>query len=134
MPQVVVGAALVDRADGVGRVLAGERRAPAALAGRWEFPGGKVENGETDPEALVRECREELAVDIEVGDRIGDDLEIPGGRLLRVYEARILAGTPVPHEHGDLRWLSADELDSVPWLETNRPVLRPLAALLRISS
>jgi 8-oxo-dGTP diphosphatase len=131
---VVVGAAIVAVADGTARVLAGERAAPAELAGRWELPGGKVEPGETDQQALVRECREELGVDIEVGARLGDELPVPGDRVLRVYAARLVGGSPAALEHTELRWLAADELDSVPWLVTNRPLVAPLAALLRISS
>jgi 8-oxo-dGTP diphosphatase len=126
----VVGAAiLVD-----GRVLVGERSAPPELAGRWEFPGGKVEPGESDEQALVRECREELGVDITVGLQLGPDLAIPGGRVLRVFEARLVSGVPSALEHRRLSWLAADELDSVHWLETNRPLLASLAAWLRISS
>ena len=115
-------------------MLAGERSAPAVLAGRWEFPGGKVEAGETDQQALVRECREELGVDITVGAQLGDDLTIPGGRVLRVYAAGLLGGSLTVTEHRQLRWLAGAELDTVPWLVTNRPLLAPLAELLRISS
>ncbi|MDX6254540.1 MAG: 8-oxo-dGTP diphosphatase [Frankiales bacterium] len=133
MAAVVVGAAIVEVVGGVARVLAGERSAPPELAGRWEFPGGKVEAGESDVQALVRECREELGVDIVVGAQLGGDLAIPGGRVLRVYAARVGVGPPTVTEHRSVRWLSAGELDSVPWLDTNRPLLEPLAALLRIS-
>jgi 8-oxo-dGTP diphosphatase len=129
----VVGAAIVQTVDGVACVLAGERSAPAELAGRWEFPGGKVEAGESDQQALVRECREELGVDIVVGGQVGGDLPIPGGRVLRVYAARLAGGSLALLEHRSVRWLAVDELDSVPWLVTNRPLLAPLAALLRIS-
>jgi 8-oxo-dGTP diphosphatase len=129
--RVVVGAALITSAGGLVRVLAGERSAPADLAGRWEFPGGKVEDGETDAEALVRECREELGVDIAVGDRIGADVAIPGGRILRVYAATLVAGAPTPIEHRRLRWLSAAQLNDVPWLPTNVGLLGPLAVLLQ---
>ena len=132
----VVGAAIICLADGVARVLAAERSSPPELAGRWEFPGGKVEAGETDAQALVRECAEELGVTIAVGGRLGADLTIPGGspRVLRVYEARLLDGTPQALEHAQIRWLAADELASVHWLATNRPLLDPLASRLRISS
>ncbi len=129
MATIVVGAAILER----GRVLAGERSAPPELAGRWEFPGGKVEAGETDHQALVRECREELGVDITVGAQLGADLTLAGGRVLRVYAARLAGGSLTVTEHRQVRWLAAAELDSVSWLVTNRPLLAPLAALLRIS-
>jgi 8-oxo-dGTP diphosphatase len=129
---VVVGAAIVATVDGVPRVLAGERSSPAALAGRWEFPGGKVEAGETDQQALVRECREELGVEISVGARLGDDLPIPGGeRILRVFLADLVRGSPVANEHLQLLWMSAAELAGLPWLETNVPLLALLDSHLR---
>ena len=130
----VVGAAIVRVVDGRPCVLAAQRATPEALAGRWEFPGGKVEDGEGDAAALVRECREELGVEITVDGRLGGDLPVPGGRVLRVFACRLALGEPVPYEHRALRWLSADQVGDVPWLDTNAPLLVPLAALLRISS
>ena len=133
---VVVGAAILADHDGVLRVLAGERSSPPALAGRWEFPGGKVEPGETDQQALVRECLEELGVTITVGPRLGPELPIPGDppRVLRVYEAALVSGEPAAGEHSVIAWLGAEDLSSVPWLTTNLPLLEPLRARLRISS
>jgi 8-oxo-dGTP diphosphatase len=116
---VVVGAALID----AGRVLAARRRAPAALAGRWELPGGKVEAGETETAALIRECHEELAVDIVVGERVGPDLPIDDARVFRAYVGRIVAGTLVAHEHDELRWLGPDGLDAIDWLPADLPLL-----------
>ncbi len=97
----------------------------------WEFPGGKVDPGETEQEALIRECIEELGVRIEVFDRIGDDIPLTHGRaVLKVWTARLLDGVPYPHEHGELRWLAADELDSVPWLPADAPIVTALRAYL----
>jgi 8-oxo-dGTP diphosphatase len=126
-PAVVVGAALL---DGQGRVLAAERASPPALAGWWEFPGGKVEPGEDERAALVRECREELGVDVEPDGRLGADLTTAGGSVLRVWTARIRSGEPAPHEHGALRWLAADQLDEVPWLPADLPLVELLRARL----
>ena len=126
-PIVVVGAALL---DGAGRVLAAARSSPPELAGRWEFPGGKVEPGETERAALVRECQEELGVVVVVGDRLGGDVQVNGGRaVLRVWTGQVVAGVPVAREHSALRWLAVDQLDSVDWL----PADRPLVDLLRSS-
>ncbi len=124
MPQVIVGAAIL--ADG--RVLACERTAPPEVAGRWEFPGGKVEPGESDEEALVRECAEELAVRVEVGPRIGPEVPLARGRaVLRVYAARLLHNDrPTLLEHATLRWLSRDQLDEVPWLPADAPIVAAL--------
>ncbi|GLY23187.1 (deoxy)nucleoside triphosphate pyrophosphohydrolase [Micromonospora sp. NBRC 101691] len=126
--KVVVGAAIV--ADG--RVLACARSAPPEVAGRWEFPGGKVEPGESETAALARECAEELAVRVEVGDRVGRDVRMAHGRaVLRVYAARLLGDDqPRALEHAEMRWLSADELDTVDWLPADVPIVAALRPLL----
>ncbi|GHJ51683.1 DNA mismatch repair protein MutT [Nonomuraea sp. TT08I-71] len=125
---MVVGAAII--VDG--RVLACERSAPPEVAGRWEFPGGKVEPGEIETDALVRECAEELGVRVEIGDRLGRDVRMAHGRsVLRVYLARLLHGDePKALEHSELRWLSAAELDTVPWLPADVPIVAALRPLL----
>jgi 8-oxo-dGTP diphosphatase len=129
---VVVGAAII----AAGRVLAGARAGPPEVAGMWEFPGGKVEPGESEIAALARECVEELAVRVEVGDRVGRDVRIGHGRsVLRVYAARLVGGDqPQPLQHSELRWLAADELESVTWLPADAPIVAVLHALLRDSS
>src|SRR5690349_14230529 len=126
--KVIVAAAIITD----GRVLACERSAPPEVAGRWEFPGGKVEPGESDQQALARECAEELGVRVEVGDRVGPDVPLAGGRaILRVFAVRLLDGDqPRALEHAAMRWLSADELDSVPWLPADRPIVAELPRLL----
>jgi len=122
----VVGAAILEG----GRVLAARRTTPAAAAGRWEFPGGKVEVGESPAEALVREVTEELACTVEVTGWLDGAVPIGETHLLTVALARLVAGEPVPHEHDQVRWLSADELDDVDWLDPDRPFLPGLRALL----
>src|SRR3954470_802116 len=88
-PRVIVAAVII--VDG--RVLAAERSAPPEVAGRWEFPGGKVEPGETDAQALARECLEELGARVAVGDRVGPDVPLAHGRaVLRVFAVRLLDG------------------------------------------
>ncbi|MET7832897.1 (deoxy)nucleoside triphosphate pyrophosphohydrolase [Micromonospora sediminicola] len=131
-PRVVVGAAIIV----AGRVLACERSAPPEVAGRWEFPGGKVEPGETETEALARECAEELGVRVAVGARVGRDVRMAHGRsVLRVYAARLLHGDqPEALEHAELRWLSAAELDSVDWLPADVPIVPALRPLLAASA
>ena len=123
----VVGAALVRDAQ----VLAARRTAPAHLAGLWEFPGGKVEPGESDEQALVRELAEELAVTVAVGGRVGPELALGEHAVMRVYVCALLDGEPTAGEHDALRWLSADELHEVPWIPADAPVLGPLASQLR---
>ena len=115
---VVVGAAIVR----AGRVLAALRS-----TGGWEFPGGKVEIGEADTVALVRECREELGVTVAVGALLGES-RLPGGRwVLRVHLAELTAGEPSPlADHEALRWLAGHELDDVTWLPGDRQLLAAL--------
>jgi 8-oxo-dGTP diphosphatase len=125
--QVVVGAALI---DGAGRVLAAQRSEPPALAGFWELPGGKVDPGESDRDALVRECREELGVTIELLDRVNGDLPIGRNGTLRVWSARIVAGELTALEHTELRWVGVEDLDTLRWLPADRPLIAHLRGLL----
>jgi 8-oxo-dGTP diphosphatase len=127
-PRVIVAAVIVID----GRVLACERSAPPEAAGRWEFPGGKVEPGETDAQALARECAEELGVRVRVDARVGPDVPLAHGRaLLRVYAVTLQNGDqPRALEHSAMRWLAADELDSVPWLPADKPIVAELPGLL----
>jgi 8-oxo-dGTP diphosphatase len=117
--RTVVAAAIIRS----GRVLAARRRAPIELAGRWEFPGGKVELDESEKPALVRECREELGVLVAVESlwgrsRIRDHLE------LALYGASLITGEPSPGvAHDVLRWLTSAELADVDWLEADLELL-----------
>jgi 8-oxo-dGTP diphosphatase len=129
----VVGVALVDRQQ---RVLVAQRGS-GALAGLWEFPGGKVEPGESDLAALVRECTEELGVQVLPGAFLGEvPLDgvvaggTPGASTLRVWSGRIVAGELVAHEHSELRWLTADALEDLDWIPADRPLLPAVRTLL----
>lgn len=115
-----------------GQVLAARRTRPSAVAGRWELPGGRVEGGEAEAAAVVRECREELDAQVLPTGRLGTDLPIDAG-VLRVHVARLAPGSPEPRalEHGALRWLGVAQLDTVDWIDADRAVLADLADLLR---
>ncbi|WP_395104312.1 (deoxy)nucleoside triphosphate pyrophosphohydrolase [Actinomadura sp. SCN-SB] len=115
----VVGAAIIAG----GRLLAAQRAEPEELAGGWEFPGGKVDPGESDEDALLRECAEELGIRIALTARIGADWPLSLGGVLRVWTAAIVEGEPRPLEHLALRWLGPDDLYSVDWLPGDLPVV-----------
>ncbi|MER5933732.1 (deoxy)nucleoside triphosphate pyrophosphohydrolase [Streptomyces sp. NPDC002054] len=125
--RVVVGGALCRD----GRLLAARRSTPPELAGRWELPGGKAEPGETVPEALVRELREELGVETEPLERIPGEWPVKPGLVLQVWTARLLSGEPEAlADHDELRWLAPAELDSVDWLDQDRPAVAEIGRRL----
>lgn len=127
-PEVVVGAAIVR--DGM--LLAARRTEPEHLAGGWELAGGKVEPGETDEEALVREVREELGVTVALGARVGGQWPL-GRYVLRVWLATIVdSAEPAPLEqHDAVRWVPLEDPDTVGWLVGDREPALAAAALAR---
>ena len=123
MTEVV--AALIRDTD---RFLICQRPAHKARGMLWEFVGGKVEPGESREEALIRECREELAITIRVGNIFMEvthtypDLTIH----LTVFNAEITAGGPRKLEHNDLRWITADELDRYAFCPADQSIVEKL--------
>ena len=131
----VVGAAIVDDLTQPRLLLAARRTEPAALAGGWEFPGGKVDPGEGALEALHRELLEELGVRVRIGDLLEGPLAgaWPLGEefVMRVWWASVTEGEPLPIEdHDELRWLEPSQLYAVPWLPADLPIVRALEAAL----
>ncbi|HPG28583.1 MAG TPA: (deoxy)nucleoside triphosphate pyrophosphohydrolase, partial [Myxococcota bacterium] len=104
-----------------------------ALAGCWEFPGGKVERRESPRAALAREIEEELGLAVEVGDWIGRGESIVDGReiVLDVYRAAVSGGELRSTEHAQTRWITAGEIDGLDWAEADRPMLPFLRRVLR---
>jgi 8-oxo-dGTP diphosphatase len=125
--QIVVAGALIADA----KLLVAQRERPADLAGLWELPGGKVAAGESDADGLVRELREELGVEVTVGDRLGEDVALAEAMTLRAYRVTQTAGALRPNDHRALRWVTADELAGLPWVPADRAWLGDLAAALR---
>ncbi|GAB3810885.1 (deoxy)nucleoside triphosphate pyrophosphohydrolase [Kribbella italica] len=119
--RVVVGVAIVDG----GRVLAALRPGPD---GGWEFPGGKVEPGESDEVAAAREIEEELGLRIIVGAALPGEELIGDKYVLRVYLAEPAGHDwlPVLREHTEIRWVQAADLGTLGWLPADRPFLATL--------
>lgn len=130
--RVLVVAALIESTARPGAFLVQQRLPGKSRALLWEFPGGKVEPGETEPQALVRECREELAVELEAGRRLWscvheyEDLVVE----LALHSAVIREGQGEPRPLGAhaLRWCTPAEMKALPFCEADLPLLDELEA------
>ena len=130
----VVGGAVLDSLAEPGRLLVARRTAPPQFAGMWEFPGGKVESGETAEQALHRELLEELGVTVRLG------AELPAGppsgwplnerAAMRVWFAELVDGDPRPlQDHDELRWIdlrNREEVLGLPWIPADLPIVEAL--------
>lgn len=127
--KVRVVAALIAHPEDPRRFLVQQRLPNKSRALLWEFPGGKVEAGEGDQDALVRECQEELDVRLAVGDQVWQtqhtypDLTVE----LVLYRATIREGAPKPLGANELRYLTPSEMKALPFCEADLPLLELLA-------
>ena len=105
-----------------------QRPAHKARGLLWEFVGGKVESGETKEQALIRECREELAITLEVGEVFMDVIhEYPDLTVhLTLFYAAIREGIPQKLEHSDIRWITVGEIDQYTFCPADEEILERL--------
>jgi 8-oxo-dGTP diphosphatase len=106
---ITVAAAII---SANGKVFIAKRKPPGRMPGLWEFPGGKVEEGETPEDCLKRELHEELDIDVVVGDHVGTNLHEYDFYTveLMVYRTKIVTGEIKLNDHADMAWVSADEI------------------------
>ncbi|ABO65711.1 (deoxy)nucleoside triphosphate pyrophosphohydrolase [Geobacillus thermodenitrificans] len=123
----VVGAAICNEQ---GDVLCALRGPQMSLPNVWEFPGGKVEEGESSEAALVREIREELGCTISVGKLLADVFHKYEHAIvhLQTYEARLIDGEPRAREHAELRWVPLSQLRTLAWAPADLPTVEALLA------
>jgi 8-oxo-dGTP diphosphatase len=124
--QIVVAGALISG----GKLLVAQRARPPELAGLWELPGGKVAAGESDEAALARELDEELGVEVSVGARLGGDIPLNDATALRAYVVTLISGMLGAHDHRAIKWVTADELDELPWVPADRAWLPDIRRIL----
>lgn len=124
---VVAGAILRD-----GRVLAARRAPHKRQAGLWELPGGKVEAGEPEADALIRELREELGVRVAVGERLAESVHrYPHAQVrLVAWSCELLAGEPGGPDHDRLEWVDAERGAELSWAPADVPLLPAVWAAL----
>ncbi|RKP49835.1 8-oxo-dGTP diphosphatase MutT [Cohnella endophytica] len=121
----VVGAVIYNENN---EILCALRAMNMSLGGLWEFPGGKIEPGESPEETLVREIQEELGCKIEVHDFIADTTHEYPNVIVRLmtYKSKIIEGIPVPTEHERLEWLPLEKLRSLDWAPADLPTINEL--------
>ena len=120
---VVAGAIIKDN-----KVFAAQRGNHGETAFKWEFPGGKIEVGETPKEALARELKEELKIDVKVYEKITSIIDEYPTQILHIdtFRCELLSGEPVLTEHLDKTWAAKDELDKLNFSAADAPTLKKI--------
>lgn len=121
----VVGAVMV---NDEGKIFCAQRSKQMSLPDLWEFPGGKIEAGETKQQALMREIQEELECEIEVFEQIEDTTYEYDTFIVRLetFKAGILKGEPVLQEHQASKWLAVEELEVLNWAAADVPAVKKI--------
>ena len=129
----VVAAIICDSSEKANKIFA-TARGYGEFKGKWEFPGGKIEHGETPQQALVREIKEELAVKIEVGELIDTvEYDYPNFHLsMECFRCVVTDGEIILKEAEDGRWLDKDGLYSVDWLPADIALIKKLQNIMLV--
>ncbi|MEM6714330.1 MAG: A/G-specific adenine glycosylase [Cyanobacteria bacterium P01_C01_bin.147] len=129
LPHKLIGVAVVWNEQG--QILIDRRPQKGLLGGLWEFPGGKIEPGETVEACIRRELQEELAIEVEVGDRLMtiDHTYTHFKVTLNVFHCRHTGGEPQPIECDEIRWVKVSELEQFPFPKANSQIIDALKAL-----
>ncbi|WP_404450598.1 (deoxy)nucleoside triphosphate pyrophosphohydrolase [Virgibacillus necropolis] len=122
----VVGAVITEE----NKILCAQRGTTKTLPYKWEFPGGKIEKGESPQEALKREIDEEMHCKIEIGEKVEHTVyEYDFGIVhLTTYSCKLIEGKPVLTEHASIKWLSPNELVSLDWAPADIPAIEKLSS------
>jgi 8-oxo-dGTP diphosphatase len=127
-----VAAAIIEKDR---RILIAKRKA-GRFAGKWEFPGGKVESGETPEECLKRELREELGVDARVGELLLANVHEYSHITIELmaFRAEIVSGNLTLHDHSEVKWVAPEDLGLHEFPHADRPIIEKLVTESRTAS
>ncbi|MEL6605807.1 MAG: A/G-specific adenine glycosylase [Cyanobacteria bacterium J06614_10] len=134
LPHKQIGVAVI--IDGDGNILIDRRKQEGLLGGLWEFPGGKIEPGESQEDCVRREIQEELGIDIEVGSKLItiDHTYTHFKVTLNVFNCKHLSGEPKPIECDEVRWVTLDEIDEYPFPKANGQIIEAMRQQAREES
>jgi len=129
LPHIHVACAIIQQ-DGL--ILATQRSATMSLALKWEFPGGKLEAGESPQVCLLRELNEELGVSVTIGQELPPHTHSYPSFAVTLYPflCHQLRGSIILHEHNDARWLTPSDLQQLDWAEADLPLIQTLVQML----